>query len=129
MQTVICDYCGKRAKYVDSSIVYHGISYGMIYYCPSCAAWVGVHKGTDKPKGRLANAELRHWKKGAHAVFDRLWRGNRHVSRKKAYKWLSVQMGLPEELTHIGMFDVEQCKQCIELCKKRLEERKHVQES
>ena len=129
MQTVICDYCGKRAEYVDDSIVYHGNSYGMIYYCPGCQAWVGVHKGTDKPKGRLANAELRNMRRIAHAVFDRIWRENRQFTRKKAYKWLSEQMGLPEELTHIAMFDVDQCNQCIALCKKRLEERKHVQES
>ena len=31
-------------------------------------AYVGVHKGTDKPLGRLANAELRYWKKRAHAA-------------------------------------------------------------
>jgi len=26
-------------------------------------------------------------------------------------------MGLPREQTHIGMFDVEQCKQVIRICK------------
>ncbi|MPN54908.1 hypothetical protein SDC9_202586 [bioreactor metagenome] len=61
----LCDYCGKPAIYTDSSRVY-GKSYGMIYYCPDCHAWVGVHRGTDKPLGRLADAELRDWKKKAH---------------------------------------------------------------
>ena len=37
----------------------YGVDYGMIYYCPQCGAYVGVHKGTDRAKGRLANAELR----------------------------------------------------------------------
>lgn len=119
---VICDYCGKPAQFVDSASVYHGHSYGMVYYCPDCQAWVGVHKGTDRPLGRLADAELRRWKRIAHMNFDRIWRNNRRMSRKKAYEWLSSQMGLPAEETHIGMFDVGRCKEVIALCKKRLGE-------
>jgi hypothetical protein len=34
---------------------------------------VGCHKGTTKPLGRLADAELREWKKRAHAAFDPVW--------------------------------------------------------
>lgn len=60
---VICDYCGTPADFVDSSVVYHGHSFGMIYLCPRCGAYVGVHKGSDKPLGRLANSELRNWKR------------------------------------------------------------------
>lgn len=52
---VICNYCGTPADFVDSSVVYHGHSFGMIYLCPRCGAYVGVHKGSDKPLGRLAN--------------------------------------------------------------------------
>ena len=117
MRTVICDYCGKPAQLVDSAIVYHGRSYGMIYYCPDCQAYVGVHSGTDRPKGRLANAELRSWKIKAHAAFDPLWQGKERRTRRWAYEWLAQAMGLPEERTHIGMFDVEQCKEVIRICK------------
>ena len=45
---VICDYCGTPADFVDSSVVYHGHSFGMIYLCPRCGAYVGVHKGSGK---------------------------------------------------------------------------------
>lgn len=31
MQKVICPYCGRVAKYVDSSVIYYGHSYGMAY--------------------------------------------------------------------------------------------------
>ena len=118
MKTVYCDYCGRRAEYVDSSEVY-GRSYGMIYLCRPCKAWVGVHKGTDKPLGRLANEELRHWKRTAHAFFDPFWQVGRFKhQRNGAYKWLSEQMGLPREKTHIGMFDVHQCKQVIDICQR-----------
>lgn len=88
---VMCDYCGKQAHFVDSSVVY-GRSYGMIYYCPDCKAWVGVHKGTDAPLGRLADAQLRKAKIAAHAAFDVIWR-RRRTTRKKAYKWLSEPDG------------------------------------
>lgn len=114
MRTVLCDYCGRSAGYVDSSVVY-GRSYGMIYYCPACDAWVGVHRGTDKPKGRLANAELRHWKKTAHAAFDPLWMQG-HMKRNEAYAWLAGRVGLTPEETHIGMFDETQCRQVIQIC-------------
>jgi len=56
----------------------------MIYLCRSCDAYVGVHKGTDKPKGRLANAELREYKKKAHSAFDPLWRFG-GMMRRQAY--------------------------------------------
>lgn len=116
MRAVHCDYCGRLARYVDSSIVY-GRSYGMIYYCPDCRAWVGVHKGTDEPLGRLADAELREWKKAAHAAFDLFWKGKEKRTRRWVYEWLAKEMGLPQEQTHIGMFDIEQCKQVIRICK------------
>lgn len=117
-----CPYCNRPTKYVDSSVVY-GKSYGKIYYCADCQAWVGVHKGTNKALGRLANAELREWKKEAHKYFDPLWQKKmkqgrkKHDARRLAYKWLSEQLGIPANETHIGMFDVDQCKRVVELCK------------
>lgn len=111
---VICNYCGKPAEFVDSTIVY-GSSYGMIYYCKPCNAWVGVHKGSSTPLGTLANAELRACRRKAHGMFDRIWR-LRWMSRSKAYAWLAEQMGLTLEETHIGMFSVEQCRKVIDLC-------------
>lgn len=124
MKEVICPYCGKRAEFVDSAEVYHGRSYGMIYLCRPCDAYVGCHgngKG-DSPKGRLANAELRRWKIAAHDAFDSLWKyGPFKRRRNAAYAWLAEQMGLPKEETHIGMFDVAQCQQVIQICKNRNE--------
>ena len=87
----------------------------MIYLCsnyPTCDSYVGVHTGTDKPLGRMANAELREWKKRAHEVFDDLWKSKRY-SRHKAYRLASDMMGIPFDETHIGMFDVKQCQDLI----------------
>jgi hypothetical protein len=118
----VCPYCGKKPLLENSSVVY-GKDYGPIYLCRPCRAWVGVHKGTVKPMGRLANEELRYWKKEAHASFDPLWQakvnqGWRKVkARNTTYEWLAKEMKLPIEYAHIGMFDVNQCKKVIELCK------------
>lgn len=71
----ICPYCGRSTEYVDSSVIY-GRSYGMIYLCRDCRAYVGVHKGTDQALGRLANAELREAKKEAHFYFDQVAKTN-----------------------------------------------------
>lgn len=115
---VICQYCQHPAVYTDSTVVY-GRSYGMIYYCQDCNAWVGVHNGTDKQLGVLANAELREWKKRAHSFFDKLWK-TRTMSRGAAYMWLAKQMGKTPDETHIGMFTVADCKMVVEIMKSRL---------
>ena len=69
----ICPYCHIQTEYKNSIEVY-GIDYGMIYYCPKCRAYVGVHAGTDRAKGRLANAELRRCKIEAHRYFDEIYK-------------------------------------------------------
>ena len=118
INTVICDYCGKPAELVSSKVIY-GRDYGhKIWLCRPCMAYVGCHKGTDKPLGRLANAELRYWKRAAHAVFDPLWMyGRFRGHRNAAYGWLAQKMRRPIEETHIGMFDVAECRKAINIIK------------
>lgn len=110
---VICPYCGKPAEYVDSEEIY-GESYGMIYLCRDCDAYVGCRKGSKRPLGELADATTRMWRHRAHSCFDWLWR-KRYFSRGGAYYWLAQQMGLDTKLTHIGMFNIEQCKKVIDV--------------
>jgi hypothetical protein len=119
----VCPYCNNPTQYTDSAVVY-GRSYGMIYACLPCQAWVGVHKGTDRALGRLANSELRELKKAAHSWFDPLWRKKveqgfpKQKARGKAYKWLAQQMGIEPKDCHIGMFDENSCRLVIEICSK-----------
>lgn len=115
MQGKICPYCKNKTKYVDSAIIY-GKSYGMIYLCKPCDAYCGVHKGTDKSLGRLANKELRHWKKEAHKYFDIIWKEG-HEKRGEVYKHLANHLKLPVEYCHIGMFSVETCKKVVSWAK------------
>lgn len=111
---VTCPYCNGSAEYVSSSEVYGGRDYGKIYLCRPCQAWVGVHKGTKKPLGRLADAKLRQWKIKAHQAFDPIWKEG-HMNRYQAYKWLSIVLGIPRKKCHIGMFDIKTCQKVIEV--------------
>lgn len=110
----ICPYCLSPTIFTNSREIYDGRDFGMIYICRPCMAWVGCHRGTERAMGRLANAELRAWRKAAHGDFDR--RAKKMESRMAGYKWLSEQMGLTVDKTHIGMFDIDQCKQVIKIC-------------
>lgn len=117
-----CPYCGSPSKLVDSIEIY-GKSYGMIYLCRPCDAYVGCHRGSTIAKGRLADKELRQWKKAAHGFFDALWRRKmkrgytKEQARSAAYRWLSEQMGIDFEYTHIGMFNIDQCRRVVDICK------------
>lgn len=113
----LCPYCRGVPVLCDSSKVY-GRSYGPIWLC-ECGAFCGCHPGTNKPLGRVANQNLRTLKKMAHDSFDKIWK-QKIMSRSKAYKWLSKNLGIPEKYTHIGMFSEETCKKVIELVNKRL---------
>lgn len=116
LQGKICPYCKEKTQYVDSAIIY-GKSYGMIYLCKPCDAYTGVHKGTDKALGRLANKELRYWKKQAHKYFDILWKEG-DEKRGDVYKRLAKELDIPIDYCHIGMFSIETCKKVIEWSKK-----------
>lgn len=124
LQGKMCPYCERESELVDSIEIY-GTSYGMIYLCRPCQSWVGVHKSNETVAlGRLANAELREAKKQVHLSFDVLWKKKiesgctKHEARTAAYVWLSKELDIPIAITHIGMFDVDQCKKVVELCKR-----------
>lgn len=118
-----CPYCGAEVELRDATYVYPNHSkahkWGKMWVCsrfPECDAYVGCHKGTTIPLGRLANEKLRTFKKEAHRQFDPIWRSGL-LSRQEAYKWLAEMLNIPMEECHIGMFDVKMCQKVIELCK------------
>ncbi len=120
-----CPYCGAKVLLRKASYVYTiknaDEKYSKVWVCsnyPECDAYVGCHKGTDIPMGRLANARLRTLKKEAHKQFDPLWKSD-FMSRREAYKWLSDMLNIPLEQCHIGMFDIKQCQRVIHLCRKQ----------
>jgi hypothetical protein len=105
-----CNVCKQNKSVIltDSTIVY-GSSYGMIYYCTNCKAYVGVHSSKNNnygeinaPKGFLADKQMRELRKLAHQYFDPLWQ-NTKLSRKGAYQVLQRVTGVPIERAHIAM--------------------------
>lgn len=120
----ICPYCGKETEYVDSSVIY-GKSFGMIYLCKPCDAYCGVHNGTNKALGRIANKELRYWKKEAHAHFDLIWK-LKYWKRTATYRELSIHLNIPKKYTHIGMFSVDTCKKVVAWSKQTLIDLKKI---
>lgn len=120
----ICRYCGSPVVYTSNAEIY-GREYGegKCYLCRNCRAFVGVHPGTDIPLGTLANEELRRYRKAAHFWFDKIWKSpTRITTRHNAYMWLSKELGLPKEKTHIGMFEREQCEIVMKISQKQLQE-------
>jgi len=112
-----CPYCGGQSVLRDTAILYGGRSYGLAWVCenyPVCDAYVGAHKRDNRPKGRLADPELRDWKQRAHEAFDHLWQNGRR-SRQDAYKLLAEALKVPSDHAHIGMFDVAACKRVVEV--------------
>ena len=61
----------------------------------------------------MANVELRTWKKKAHFIFDKQWKGKKRKFRKMAYDKLDGHFGFE---VHIGESDISQCKNIIEFC-------------
>lgn len=120
-----CRYCERQAQlsqFGQRNYPYQR-DYGPIWVCTPCDAWVGCHPGTTKPLGGLANAELREWKIKAHAAFDPLWQGkmrrdqcSKGQARRAGYRWLAKQLGLEFHRTHIGYFNVDECRKVVEIC-------------
>jgi len=118
--------CGGTAWYYPSSDhVYGGRDFGPLYECPECLARVGVHKQGKKPwtkpLGTPAGASLRRWRNEAHRHFDALWVGKGGGARRRAYSELSEALGIETKDCHIGMFDVDMCKDVINYSKSKAE--------
>ena len=105
--------CGVYAQFVDTKVIYKNSkkSYGMAYLCPCCGSYVGCHNGTNIPKGTLADAQTRKYRKYVHYFMEKKWKGIKNTTEQ--YQWLSEQMHLPKEITHIGMFNTEMCKNAL----------------
>lgn len=123
-RVVYCSYCGHRAQYLPNSAkVYSGRDFGPVYYCAKDRAWVGCHKGTNIPKGTLANEELRESRKFAHAHFDELWK-SLYMTRAEAYAWFSSEMDRPVDQCHIALLDSPECVWLATRAIKKLKELK-----
>lgn len=114
-----CRYCGGSVILCDSSTVYRGKSYGNIYICVRCRAYVGANKKTGEPIGTLADAPLREKRKQARAAVE-AWCRAEEIDRINTYKWLAEMLGLPVKETNIGLFEADACDQVIEIIRENM---------
>lgn len=114
-----CPYCGAPAFLRPASVVHERAApTEKVYVCaryPACDAYVSAHRDSHMPMGTLADRALRYKRRQAHIALNRLWEQGL-MSRKEAYRWLQVQLGLPESEAHIGRFSEYRCEQVIALC-------------
>lgn len=114
-----CPYCGSRTLLRPASVVGRLASLGEeVYVCaryPACDAYVAAHRGSHLPMGTLADRSLRWKRRQGHIALNQLWEQGL-MTRKEAYRWLQVQLGLPEAEAHIARFSEFRCRQVIDLC-------------
>ena len=124
IQAKVCPYCKCSTRVVDEVFIY-GRTYNnkLMIACknfPQCDSYVGTH-ADGEPLGRLANKELRSWKKKAHESFDVIWR-NKHMGRNAAYEELADFLMIPDKYCHIGMFKKETCIKVVAWSKLKIAE-------
>lgn len=114
--------------------------YDLNFWLCKCGAYCGCHKtklgNYRRPLGRTANAELRKARGYCHRIFDPLWKNApdmacyddsekdarsrriiQNAARGRTYKYLAEAMNMTREECHIGMMDVDQCRQLYAICK------------
>ena len=113
----ICPKCGQLAILQNGAEAYpHRPDLAHIHRwtCIPCGISVGVHPGTTKPLGTLADKETHQARMRAHAAFDPLWKGEGRARRHLAYQWLSKRLGVSE--AHIGCMDIPTCDRVVQMC-------------
>lgn len=115
-----CIECGATAKLVGGKAIYphRPDLYGKRFWLCECGAYCGCHGITARPLGNPCGPDTRRARMAAHEAFDPLWR-SRKMGRREAYSWLSVQMDLPSEQTHIGMMTRAQALAVVRHCQAR----------
>ena len=112
-----CNYCGQKAEWVENKEIYgrnYGSSY-MIWLCRDCNAYIGCHKNSQVPKGKvLAKKDLREARMKAHAIIDPLWQSGKY-KRRTVYLRLKEAFG---EEVHVGATTTpEECEEIIKTAK------------
>jgi len=103
-------YCPKHRERLEHKMT----RYGPRLSCPVSGCTVVCWGGSTSTPAAYETRQARH---AAHMAFDPLWQSN-GMSKGDAYKQLSEFMGLSKKETHIGLFDIEQCKLVVAFCER-----------
>ena len=106
-KTLYCPYCGGKAilrpvSYLFGDEVNPGSS-EHYYVCnnyPECDAYIACYYGNFEPKGRLADAWLRHRRNVAHR-YIKLIVENHIMLQKNIYPTIASRLGVRTEDDHI----------------------------
>jgi hypothetical protein len=127
--SIPCPYCHGQALPVTGAVLYPhrpDLAAKRFFLCDPCNAYCGTHPD-GRPLGRLADAKLRRARQYVHQLFDPLYlkaheaydgvdTGRiRNVARARAYRWLAEQMRIHVDACHVGMFNVEQCREAYRI--------------
>lgn len=130
---LFCPYCGRPALFRPSPYVYGEDCVepdSFVYVCSGfpdkCDAYVRAHAHNLRPKGIMADKELRYLRIVAHRALDSVWKGG-WMTRNETYAWLANKMGLREKEMHIGYFSYYYCQEVIRICQAFVEERKKLE--
>lgn len=120
-----CPYCGSQAFLRPASVLkkqdpkYANEKFYVCARYPFCDSYVRAHADSQMPMGTLANKALRRKRRDAHIALQSLLDSGL-MTKKEAYRWLQVQMGLPADEAHIGKFSERRCEEVIRLCRRFL---------
>lgn len=119
---VRCFHCNQQSELVDGRTIYPhrpDLARKQFWLCRPCNAYVGCHKGGTRTFGSPANAELREYRKAAHAAFDPIWTSG-EMKRGDAYAWLAQRLGLGGDNVHIGHACKDLCAMVVQVCEERV---------
>lgn len=123
---IYCPYCRAKARLTTFSEVYGEKATDpdeKIWVCGNfnkgCNAYVGTHKGTDKPFGQLANARLRRLRIDAHRAIDRVVEAG-IMDKHTIYDYLETSFGFRRGKFHLGNSGEYYCQETIGIMNKIL---------
>lgn len=69
------------------------------------------------PKLTRYKKDLFKYRNRVHTYLDKIWLASskKYYARNTMYNWLSIQMGLTREETHISKFDISKCLKAIKI--------------
>lgn len=116
-----CPYCGAKARLTTCREIYGDTATEpdeLVYVCGNyqkgCDAYVKTYKGTNKPYGNLANAQLRKRRILAHRSMDQVIKAG-IMDKHTIYDYLETTFNTPRGKFHIGSSGEYYCDETIRI--------------
>ncbi len=128
----ICPVCGRAAKLVTAKELFGDEAIDperMLWVCPKydlgCETYVYTQKGTNRPLGEMATAEVRSLRIKAHRAIDRVIKSG-VMTKADVYDYLSDAMDVPKGRFHLAECGEYGCRETIRLMNKVLNNTKRA---